>query len=238
MMILQMWSLITWWVSIFEFSFNLSLDASWWERDLNSYNISFLSSLSLIYNDVHVNTANTIHLLHRLILGICGTRISSGFASTTVSYQLYLTFCMFSYLSWVSYYLSYILWCWNWYFLFIRSTLSSPNARLDDGLGSLSKRPYLVPPCNYIGHFLKIKQISEVDYWIFKRHLNYCRSGTLSWLPDFSTIIPLRYLISFHLVCFQLNRVYKNNSILHSFATISLWGIISFWLSIAGCILY
>ncbi|KAG7024496.1 hypothetical protein SDJN02_13312, partial [Cucurbita argyrosperma subsp. argyrosperma] len=61
----------------------------------------------------------------------------------------------------------------------ILSTLPSPNVRLDDGLRSLSKRPYLVPTCNYIGHFLKIKQISEVDYWILKRHfLDCCRSGT------------------------------------------------------------
>ncbi|XP_022937379.1 uncharacterized protein LOC111443683 [Cucurbita moschata] len=71
---------------------------------------------------------------------------------------------------------------WNTFRLALRaprSTLPSPNARLDDGLRSLSKRPYLVPPCNYIGHFLKIKQISEVDYWILIRHFLDCRrSGT------------------------------------------------------------
>lgn len=102
----------------------------------------FLSSLSLIYNDVHVNTANTIHLLHSWFLGFV-ERISSGFASTTVSYQLYLTFCMFSYLSWVSYYLYLISYDVEiGIFCSFRSTLPSPNARLDDGLGSLSKRPY------------------------------------------------------------------------------------------------
>lgn len=121
--------------------------------------------------------------------------------------------------------LLFFLWCWNWHFLTVRSTLPSPNAlgrwfgesvraaifSTDVIISIIFSRlnQYLRFPGLWKRLFIYFLSVS----WQIHGVTHACQSGTRSWLLDFSiiryryllTLPSLHYLISFHLVFQELH---------------------------------